>query len=415
MPAMLRLLRSRPNILSLASRVNRSNPASQTIHVHRVNVRRKWFKPMNFIFAGCIYYMCFQLYTSSLAATVSMRLQDEEEEEDDEDEELDPFFIPLPFTTKMVPSKPYRSTDPEWEAFIKVNKDREKVRAIQSSLANFVRTTAARNPVLIKKCGGDMQLGRYWLDVQYPSRPPPTYVRRGVVIADDGIYVTEEPVDTTTVLRVQRALWPDVLALSLWSFSGELLKQNASNFARLFGYNPTSHSDTSFQQAIEKLNKSAEEPDSKTAKSLSSSNIKGPNSSSVDPASPVQKRSTAATPDARPSEASSGSGVVPIIPDAEPGKPKSAKDMYGIKMTQEHTSGPLNMLKQTFVQTWRPIRGLPPRGAIYVAGLVEIITPRAIITVDVASWWDPKTEKFDMKTTDLRLKMLRMKTQRPVA
>ncbi|KAI1803584.1 hypothetical protein F4811DRAFT_524047 [Daldinia bambusicola] len=417
MPAMLRLLRSRPNILSLASRVNRSTPAPQTVHVHRVNIRRRWFKPMNFIFAGCIYYMCFQLYTSSLAATISNRLGDEahstEEEDEEDEEELDPFFIPLPFTTRMVPSAPYRSTDPEWTTFIKVNKDREKVRAIQSGLANLVRTTAVENPVLVRKCGSDMQIGRYWLDVQYPSRPPPTFVRRGIAIADDGIYIEEEPVDTTTALRVQRALWPDALAMSLWSFSGELLRQNASNLARLFGYNPANPE--TFQQAIEKLNKSAEEPRSKTPKSLSSSNMKGPNSSSADPTSPIQKRSTTATPDARPSEASSGSSVVPIIPEAEPEKPKSAKDLYGIKIAQEHTSGPINTFKQTFARTWRPIRGLPPRGAIYVAGLVEIVTPRAILTVDVASWWDPKTEKFDIKTTDLRLKMLRMKTQRPAA
>ncbi|OTB17487.1 hypothetical protein K445DRAFT_316106 [Daldinia sp. EC12] len=425
MPAMMRLLRSRPNIFSLASRVNRplSNQPSQIVHVHRVNIRRKWFKPTNFIVAGCIYYMCFQIYTSSLASTISRRLEDdqtlltEEEGEEDEgaEEEFDPFFIPLPFTTRLVPSPPYKYTDPEWQAFIKVNQDREKVRSIQSSLADLVRKTTAANSMLVQKCGSDMKVAHYWLDLQYPTRPPPTFVRRGIQIGADGIYITEEAVDTTVAMQVQRALWPDTLAVSLWRFSGELLKQNALNFASLFGYksDKSANSDSSFQQALERLKKSTEEPDSKTPKSLSSSNTKSPHSSSTNPTSPIQKRSPGATPDPRPSEASSGSGVVPIIPDAEPEKPRGAKDMLGIRTTQEHTSGPLNTLKQTFAQTWRPIRGLPPRGAIYVTGLVEIITPRALITVDVTSWWDPKTEKLDLKTTNFRLRVLRMKTQRP--
>ncbi|KAK6948935.1 hypothetical protein Daesc_009007 [Daldinia eschscholtzii] len=348
MPAMMRLLRSRPNIFSLASRVNRplSNQPSQIVHVHRVNIRRKWFKP------------------TRLEDDQTLLTEEEGEEDEGAEEEFDPFFIPLPFTTRLVPSPPYKYTDPEWQAFIKVNQDREKVRGIQSA---------------------------------------------------DGIYIAEEAVDTTVAMQVQRALWPDTLAVSLWSFSGELLKQNALNFASLFGYKSdrSANPDSSFQQVLEKLKKSTEEADSKTPKSLSSSNTKSPHNSSTNPASPIQKRSPGATPDPRPSEASSGSGVVPIIPDAESEKPRSAKDMLGIKTTQEHTSGPLNTFKQTFAQTWRPIRGLPPRGAIYVAGLVEIVTPRALITVDVSSWWDPKTEKFDLKTTNFRLKMLRMKTQRP--
>ncbi|KAI1652773.1 hypothetical protein F4813DRAFT_394321 [Daldinia decipiens] len=423
MPSMLRLLRLRPNILSLTARANQSNrPSSQIIHVHRVNIRRKWFKPMNFIVAGCIYYMCYQVYTSSVLSTLGRWLDDQEkhlteaERQEMEEAEYDPIFIPLPFTMRMVPSEPYKSTDPEWQAFVRVSKNREKVRGIQSGLADLVCKTASTHPMLLRRCGGNMKLGRYWLDIQYPSRPPPTFVRKGISIGDDGTYIAEETVDTVTAIQVRRALWPSTLTVSLWSFSGALLRQNASNFGKLFGYAPT-YPDTSFQQAVEKLKKSTEEPNSKTPKSLSPANTRAAGSSSTDPTSPVEKRSAETTPDPRSSTTSSGSGVsspVPIIPNAEPGKPKSAKDIYGIKTTQEHTSGPWLAFKQTFLQTWRPIGGFPPRGAIYVAGLVEITTPRAFITIDVTAWWDPKTEAFDMKSTSFRLKMIRDRTQSPL-
>ncbi|KAI8961244.1 hypothetical protein F5Y11DRAFT_326783 [Daldinia sp. FL1419] len=417
MPAILRLLRSRPNILSLASRVNRSpQPASQIIHVHKVNIRRKWFKPMNFVVAGCIYYMCYQVYTTSVLGTLAQWLSEQDGlVDDDMDEELEPLFIPLPFTTRLVASEPYKSTDPEWQAFIRVNRDREKVKGMIKSLADLARRTAANNQILVQRCGSEMKLGRYWLDVQYPARPPPTFVRKGISLGDDGVYIAEETVDTVTALQVQRALWPDTLTISLWSFSGALFKQNISNFARLFGHEPA-HPDTSFQQAVEKFKKSSQESNSKTAKSLSSENMKASDSSSTDPASPVEKRSAEATPDPRPSTASPSSGVsspVPIIPGAEPGKPKSAKDMYGIQTTREHTSSAWLAFKQTFAQTWRPIRGMPPRGSVFVTGLVEVVTPRAFITIDVTAWWDPKTETFDMKTTNFRLKTLRIKTQAP--
>lgn len=53
------------------------------------------------------------------------------EREEMEEDMLEPLFIPLPFTTKVVASEPYRSTDPEWKTFIRVNKNKELVRSIQ--------------------------------------------------------------------------------------------------------------------------------------------------------------------------------------------------------------------------------------------------------------------------------------------
>lgn len=42
------------------------------------------------------------------------------------------FFLPMPFTTSLVSGQPYKSTDPEWAMFLKVNKDRKLQKEIKS-------------------------------------------------------------------------------------------------------------------------------------------------------------------------------------------------------------------------------------------------------------------------------------------
>ncbi|OTB01264.1 hypothetical protein M426DRAFT_323653 [Hypoxylon sp. CI-4A] len=425
---MFRFLRSRPNPFSLATRVHQSSaPAPQVMQIHRVKIRRKWFKPRNFVVAGCVYYVCYQVYKASVFGTLSSWLEEQDrqltsDERDEMEEDIfEPIFISLPFTTRAVVSPPYKGSDPEWQAFIRVNKNRELVRGIQSSLAELVCKSAAKNPYYVQRCGSDMRLGRYWLDIQYPHRPPPTFVRKGLTLGDNGLSITEEPLSAVTAVWVQRSLWPSTLTMSLWSFSEALLKQNASSFARLFGYEPNPTPNATLQQAMEKvqqrLKKPTTESDPKESRSLSSAKTQAADGSSTDSTSAVEKRSPDSTSDPG-STTSSSSGVsspIPIVPTPESDKPRSARDIYGIKHTKEHTSGPWMAFKRKFGQTWRPIREFPPRGSIYVSGLVEITTSRAFITVEASAWWDPKTRNFDMKSATFIPKMLRMKTQTPAS
>lgn len=55
------------------------------------------------------------------------------------------FFIAMPFTTKMVPSPPYKGTDPEWIRFGEISKDKElqgKIRGLCSGCAPSFRQPA---------------------------------------------------------------------------------------------------------------------------------------------------------------------------------------------------------------------------------------------------------------------------------
>ena len=91
----------------------------------------------------------------------------------------------------------------------------------------------------------------------------------------------------------------------------------------------------------------------------------------------------------------------------------SAK-VYMIRTAQEHTSGPWDAFKKRLVQKWRRPPSYPPRGSIRVSGLVEIVMPRAIVTVDCIAWWDPQTETYDQRTVHLGLRAIRPKIQAPL-
>ncbi|KAI1496982.1 hypothetical protein F5X99DRAFT_398393 [Biscogniauxia marginata] len=420
---MLRMLRSRPNIFSLGARVHGTQgPQPHIVRVQRVKIRRRWFKPMNLFIAAGIYYGCYQIYSRYVFGTLGNWLDEQvaqmtEKERKELDEEMsEPLFIPFPGTTKMVEPLPYRSTDPEWRTFIKISKDLDRVRAIQNDLAEMVRRAAATHPMFVQRCGKDITVGKHWLDVNYPYKPPPTFVRTGLEIDDDSISIAEQPVDSLVVFRLQRTLWPSALTISLWSFSGALMKQNALHVAKAFGYEPRTNPFVGVQQTMDRTHQHSKKPPSRPdSQTSSSSPPTKTQAADGSPMSPVDKSSASSTTARDALGSGAGiSGVLPTIPNAEPGKPKSAKDIYMVKMTQEHTSGPWETFKRKLAETWRPLKDFPPRGSISVSGLVELHSPRAIITIDVNAWWDPKTETFHARSMNLRLKALRMRKQAPL-
>lgn len=88
----------------------------------------------NFIFAGCVYFVCYRVYTASVFNILSDWTDEQEKQmtsEELEEDLLEPILIPLPFTTRIVPSPPYKSTDPEWQAFVKLSKNKQLVRRVQ--------------------------------------------------------------------------------------------------------------------------------------------------------------------------------------------------------------------------------------------------------------------------------------------
>jgi hypothetical protein len=95
------------------------------------------------VFTIMVYYALSQIYMSVVldplldwaeAEWDSLSEKEKQELEDQTDEEEDEpiLFLPFPFTTKKTASPPYKGTDPEWQEFLKLNKDPKKQKEIKS-------------------------------------------------------------------------------------------------------------------------------------------------------------------------------------------------------------------------------------------------------------------------------------------
>jgi hypothetical protein len=89
-----------------------------------------------------VYYALWQIYMSVVldplldwaeaewdSMSEKEKQQMEEQADDEEDEPI--LFLPFPFTTKQIAQPPYKGTDPEWQEFLKVNKDPKKQSEIK--------------------------------------------------------------------------------------------------------------------------------------------------------------------------------------------------------------------------------------------------------------------------------------------
>lgn len=101
--------------------------------------------------------------------------------EPDDDEEVEPFFIPFPFTETQVQPLPYAGAEEEWQEFLKFNKDQAHRQKVKDDLSMLVKRAAENNPVTKKwgKSGKEFELGPSWLIISFPERPPPEFVRAG--------------------------------------------------------------------------------------------------------------------------------------------------------------------------------------------------------------------------------------------
>lgn len=84
------------------------------------------------LFAGFMFYLGLSIYSSvldRLAAKGLEGLEDQMEKEEEEGDDV--IFIPLLGTTKEIPPKPYRGTDPEWQEFVTLSKDAKLMARIK--------------------------------------------------------------------------------------------------------------------------------------------------------------------------------------------------------------------------------------------------------------------------------------------
>jgi len=344
-----------------------------------------------------VFYVCWMVYGRLVLGPLDKAASDAiknmpQEEEDEEDSGS--IFIPFPGTTKQLPIKPYRGSDPEWQAFIKFSKDQELAKKVREELAQFVRQLADKHPAINIRCGKGMKLRRYWLDVDFPTHPPPEFERSGIEITDDFIAWSTMPVDSSVVFRLRQVLWPSALVQSVWACAKVMVVDDSKRLARMFG----------FQNV-------APPPNMDQLIAQHQAMIKASGLPSPNPSGPPKPKQPQTLGDSQKT-------MVPVSEKAGvPGKESEEEDNSLTKATtaiQSHFFRAISAFKLKFSQVYKPPPSFPPRGSILVTGLVELDSPRAWLVFDIQAAWDPTEKEFDQRSMRLKLRRMQMKKQGPL-
>ncbi|KAF9872566.1 hypothetical protein CkaCkLH20_10063 [Colletotrichum karsti] len=375
----------------------------ETITIQRVKISKARFRPRSILIGTGISLMCLHVYWSTVLNPFFRHVDREYESlsaaekkalDEEMEEETEPWFIPFPFTTKQVSQPPYKGSDPEWQQYVKISKNKELQNHIRGDLANWVRSAVERHPTIIARCGNVVNLRRYWLDIDFPYRPPPVYYSSGLLMEDDGLYWSTQPVDSLTVNRLNKILWPEAMTVSTWAFTSALMKQHFMDITRALGFEPSKPA-----QPFPPPN-GGNMQRAKTERPLPSTNRQTTDGTPAENAS----HNVSKTSDSRQPEEPESGGRTNFVRDT------AISHIEGMKQI---TDGPAREFRRKLAQSWKPTRAYPPRGCILVSGFVEIELPRGYVVVDVWGHWNPKTEMFEPRSTFMVLRRIQMKQQAP--
>ena len=133
--------------------------------------------------AAYIYYLIPEIEIEEEASEGDLEEENEQSANDDEDfddtePDEDSIFIPLGFAKRKERSF-YRGSDPEWQEFIKLANDHERHKRVQQDLVGLIMTHVNANANFSRSLGGTLKASKVWLDIQFPSGPPPEFERTG--------------------------------------------------------------------------------------------------------------------------------------------------------------------------------------------------------------------------------------------
>jgi hypothetical protein len=197
---MLRLFRFRKNIVSLGTRIHTAQSSQPAVvRIQRVRFQKKRPKLSTIFVSAGVSYALYEILTRTLEVSIVEEDEDEDEDEEEEGEEeekemtdeerkkLDaymaymraPLFIPFPGFTQMIEPQPFQGSDPEWRAYVRVSKNAALLANIRRSLAEMARRAIAAHPQMVSRGFKDATISKYWLDIYYPYKPPPVFLRQG--------------------------------------------------------------------------------------------------------------------------------------------------------------------------------------------------------------------------------------------
>jgi hypothetical protein len=322
------------------------------------------------------------------ARAQGVQVVDDDDDDEKEEEAETILFLPTGFS-RAKPRQFYKGSDPEWQEFVRIAPDRQRIERIRGELVGMIRDIAMKSPQYVLRLGKiNPAAGTSWIEFKFPDGPPLEFERPGIEITDElTMRKSARPVNEVSHHRLTNILFPSAVANSLYADSKTKLGRTWVDFKVYMGWEQPKKNRTQLQQMIASLPPNhppfSPQPTASTTPS---------------PASPTPPTSGALPPSASPS-----------VPAEEPtpptGEDSAYYDRFGLSLPKPAAlTLDLSTFRHTFSKEHRKnvMKMQPPRGTFMVSGLVEIIGERARMTLDVAAAYDPKLGKFVMLQAKLR-------------
>ncbi|KAJ5088139.1 hypothetical protein N7456_011755 [Penicillium angulare] len=392
------LFRRQPRPFRLHTNHLHTGPRQQaplTPIVRHVRFRRPWLR--SFFFKCLLYGVAYQLWSSFVlvrldddthntdvsleptSETTGLRQSSPDNEEllEGEGEIEVPLFVPLTWSW-LEEGELYAASDPEWQEFVKISKDRAKLQKLRNELAAIVLENASGQ--LSQVLGGPLSLTGFWLVHQFPHRAPPEYMRSGIEFADDSVSWVTRSIDPEVGDRLQMFMKPVHVALAIKDAYLVLFKRKLARFQG---------------QSSEPLDL------------LNNNRVL----SSEDDLGPVVNQHGQPTPPQKPDESSANrplngslhpSLVISLLqrlplPDIGPGSDLHlAAIAFRLRLNEY-----LSQTQQT-----------PLRGAFFISGPVGLKGPKGFCRLEVRGEYDPA--KPGWRTVRMTLRDINFRKQRPL-
>lgn len=119
------------------------------------------------------------------STTARSKHEDEEEEDEEDDEDYIPdetpegaWFIPLGRVQQREQTF-YGASDPEWQEFVKLTKDKMRMERVRNELIDMVHTASMNDARVTRTLGKKLTLSGKWIYLDVPLGPPKTYEQLG--------------------------------------------------------------------------------------------------------------------------------------------------------------------------------------------------------------------------------------------
>ncbi|KAJ5677445.1 uncharacterized protein N7477_003078 [Penicillium maclennaniae] len=291
-----------------------------------------------------------------------------------------PMFIPLTWS-RLREGELYAASDPEWQAFVQLSKDRKKLQKLRDELAALVLESASSR--MSQLLGGPLSLTGFWLVHQFPPRAPPEYLRSGLEITDEGVSWVTKPLDPDMGDRLETFMKPLHVALAIKDAYLLLLMRQVNRLR---------HPQEQPVDALESLNESYTLSRNERLNPLSPHEQPKLQPPLVD--GPTESAPSTGDPGLHPSSIIASLQRLPL-PDLGPG---SDLHLASIAFKLQ-----LNAYRAQMKRT-------PRRGTFFISGPVGIKGPGGFCRFEVRGEYDPS--KSAWRTVEMELKDLNPRKQR---